>query len=906
MTEPNSRNRHTGGGPHRWLRRFVRFALPRAERDLLIHELDDLFVRRAERAGRLGASLWYLRQPLSFRTRLTAEGSRIMGTHAFERVRQFATESRRAARRLLRAPMYLAVTALTLGIGVGGVVTVYGIADWVLLREVPGVNEPGRLAWLRLENEDAPGEFSWSHSDVDLRTMEEMMPSVQALSGSRAWDIHLRLDGGAGAERLLAELTTPNYFSVLAMTPHVGRFFVEAEHRGTTGPAEVVVSYDLWRTRWNANPNAVGSRVWVNGHPFTVVGVAPRGFRGAELPGGARAWLPPTAIRALFPARGLEYFNDPRAGVWSRTVGRMTTGATIAQVQQEANAAMRFVRDESGRRHSFSRPNQAFSAYAGIGLSPWIRPDVERTLRILATATGLLLLLAVCNVATLSLARAAADRTDIAVRRALGAARYQVLQIPLAEGGLVGAVAGASAWGIASLAVRAFDHSSLSSLGASLEGVRLAPSLILGCVGLAVVAGVVAGAFPGWWSAARSINGVLRGHGTGQAEATRLRNVFVVAQVALSLVLTIGGGLAIRTVTNLRNVDLGVESANRLTWSLDPAVNGYSPDSITSLIADLERALVADPRVSSVAFLSPTSFAARGRINNFRPANAPEEEAVTLYFFSVSSGFFETLGVPIIYGRGFRPNDPMPGVVVSLSAARQLFPDVDPADAVGRTVRWSGGTGPIIGVCADAQMVDVKLVPYPVAFFAWKDFKPTQAMTAYLAAAPGIRAEALGTLARTALAQLDPELPIYDERTGEDLVATRFAENRVVARLASVLAAIGLFLCALGLFGVLSYTVTARAREFGIKIALGADATHIIRKVIGDGLRLTLAGLAVGVPAAWALARLASAQLYGITATDPVTYVGGAATLVLVGLAAGALPVRRATSVSPVDVLREE
>jgi predicted permease len=432
----------------------------------------------------------------------------------------------------------------------------------------------------------------------------------------------------------------------------------------------------------------------------------------------------------------------------------------------------------------------------------------------------------------------------------------------------------------------------------------------VGCVGIAVFAGLFAGAFPGWWNATRTVDSVLKAKGSGRVGATRLRNLFVVAQVALSLVLTIAGGLAVRTVTNLENVDLGVQATGRQTWSIDPVDNGYSGDDILKLISELERELVSHPQVASVGYIAPAPFAASGRISRFRPSTADEDAARTFYFFVVSPNFFATLDLSIRHGRDFRPNDPMRGIVVSSRAARELFPNLNPADAIGRSVSWNRGgqaaSAVVIGVTDDVRLVDVKLSPYPVVFLAWKDQMPRSALTTYVAGTPGARPGAIGAAARSALTRLDPELPMYDVQTGEDLVATRFAEERVVARLASILATIGLFLCALGLFGVLSYAVTARKREFGIQIALGANAPHLIRKVIGGGLRLTLMGLAVGIPGAWALTRLASAHLYGVTAADPVTYAAGAATLILVSLAAGVLPVHRATCVSPVEVLREE
>jgi putative ABC transport system permease protein len=361
-------------------------------------------------------------------------------------------------------------------------------------------------------------------------------------------------------------------------------------------------------------------------------------------------------------------------------------------------------------------------------------------------------------------------------------------------------------------------------------------------------------------------------------------------------------------VTNLANVDLGVHSTGRLTWNLDPADNGYSAEDILNLISELERTLVADPQVASVGFITPPPFTASGRVSRFRPSNADEGADRTLYFFSVSPSFFATLDLPIVYGRSFRSGDPMPGVVLTSSAAKGLFPDLDPAKVIGRSLTWRGGTqtAPIIGVTDDVRLVDVQLSDYPVVFVAWNQQTPASALTAYVAGTRGARPGAIGALVRSELTRLDPEVPMYDVQMGEDLVATRFAEQRVVARLASILAAVGLFLCALGLFGVLSYAVTARTREFGVKIALGAHGARIMRQVIGGGLRLTLIGVAVGLPGAWALARLASAHLYGVTAADPVTYVGGAATLLLVSLAAGVLPVRRATRVSPAEVLREE
>ena len=883
-------------------------ALPRADRETLIHELEELFRRRAERRGRLSASLWYLWQAFSFSSRVAAEGTRAVPQSVRGWACRFGLDVGYAGRGLLRSRAYVVIATTTLGVGVGGVATVYGVADWILLRDVPAVTEPEGLAWLRLEATDRPGQFAWAFSELDRRRIQSLTSTIVALSGSTPLEGHLRLDGSSLVERLPIELVTTNYFSVLGMSPHRGRFFAPEDYTGSSGPAEVVISHDLWRSRWNAQPRAIGSIIVANGEPFTVIGIAPPGFRGAELPGLAQAWFAPGAIGALMPFRGREFFAEPGGQFWRRTVGRMAPEATTDRVEAEVNAAVATIREESEGAHSFRADTQTFRVYQGVGLSPWVRPDVTRVLRVLGSAAVVLLLLAVFNVANLSLARAASRRTAIAVRRALGAGRWQVLRIPLLEGVLLGTIGGAAAWGTSFAAIRLFEGSSLSALGAPLEGIRLDGSLAWACVALAVLAGMAAGALPGSWSASRSMVGGLASGRFGDAGTGRVRSSFVVLQVALSSVLVVSGGLAVRTVANLRNVDLGVESSGRFSFGLAPSTNGYSRAQIATMVREIERSVEADPAVASMAFISPPPFTGRGRVGRVRPWGSEEDASQTVYVFAVTPGFFNTLDLPVVHGRSFRRGVPEPGVVVTTRMVDALFPNTPPADAVGRSIAFGPESEQqrIIGVTGPVRLSAVADVPFPTLFRSWNHDTPIRPSVAYVAGAGGTRATTVGAAVRGALTRLDPELPMYDVKMGEARVASQFASQRIVSRLASILAGIGLFLCALGLFGLLSYVVTARTKEFGVKMALGAGTERMARDVVRGAARLTGLGLLIGLPAAWGVARLVAAQLYGVGVLDPMTYLAGAMALIGVSLAAAALPMRRATRISPVEALRAD
>ncbi|MFW6079269.1 MAG: ABC transporter permease [Gemmatimonadota bacterium] len=897
-----------GPGSPGWLRRVLRAVLPRGERDHLLGEMEELYRWKLEREGSGRARLWYARQVVQFAVRLLADAAARMPARTARGAAGLWRDVRHGARRLRRRPSYVCTAVLTLGVGVGGLASVYTVANWVLLRPVPGVADRAELVTIRLEM-GGPSSPSFPISAPDLAEVAGDLSSVRDLAGGLELDVNLLPSGGAGPRRVTASVVTPNYFSVLRSTPAHGRFFHAASAASADPEARaVVVSHRLWRSVWGGSRSLVGRAIRVNDSPYTVVGVAPKGFRGAELPGRTDLWFPAAALPALDRNRPTDVLARRGTALFSHLVGRLAPGGTAERVPAEFEAAIERIRRERSS-HSFGTLYDV-GVYEGIGLSPRVRDEVRRTLGLLAGAGALLLLLAVANLANLGLSRALARSDSDGVRRALGASRFQVARGVLAEQ-LVLAGAGAVVSVLIALAgTRWFERFSLSTLGASLEGIRLDGRVVGFTLLAALAAAVLAGLAPAVLAARRA---TLHGRRRGARATARLQTAMAGSQVALSVVLVVAAGLLIRTVSNLRAVDAGFDPAHAIRFAVDPAAQGYDDVGTERLLERLRVSLGGRPGVSAVGYSAPQPLRTSYLTYAFRPSDQPRSDRPSIAAqLNVSAGFLEAMGVRPIAGRTFRPEDVEPGsgrraVVVSESLAREAFPDARPAEAVGRTL--TGGWGAreqmllVVGVVEDPRVTGVLSDSPPVLFKPFHEAGSGPATVWIRGAAP---TRTLAAHVGEAVRAADPTLPVFDLRTAREQLDRLIVEQRVLGGLAFALAAVGLLLAAVGLNGLLWYAVAERRREIGIRAALGATRARIVATTSRRGLVATAVGTLAGLAGSVAVGRLVESRLFGIEGFDPAVYAAGAAVVVTAAAAASWAPAYRATKVAPREVLSEE
>ncbi len=932
-SQPNGRSAR----PPRVLRVLVllvlRLFLPASERAAVGVELDELHDARRRAAGPVRAAVWYALQLPSFGLRLSlvlarraSRRVRGAGSAEFRRRRSSGSSSRgrhegwllqlpsglaQAGRALRRSPAYALATVLTLGLGIAGVSAVYGVANWVLLRPVPGVRAPDQLLTIVLESfKYANSAFPIAHTELqDLRSFS---PVLSGMAAAGEQDVHVAPVAAGSPVRLPGQVVTANYFDVLGIAMAAGRGFLPGDD-GEGAPAVAVVGQNLARRFWGDVVSAVGAEVRVNGLPYTVVGVAPRGFHGDELPGRVDIWFPAGALPGLLHEPGIL---RGASQVWSRMILRPGTGAPVAGIAAQLNRALSASRAQhAGAPGSVADSQAQFRAHRGIGLSPLLRSSVQRTLTILTAAAVLLLLLACANVANLGLARAAVLRASVTLRLALGAGHARLVLERLMESALAGIAGSGLGALLALLAVTVLRHSNLGLLGVPLDGVALDLRVLAFTIAAGLMAGVLAGVLPSLAVRHDHASRVLRSARHGDRRGARVRSALVMAQVALSAILLVGAGLLATTLWQLRRVEIGVPVDGVVTFAFDPELQGYDAARTVDLVAKLLDAVRADPAVSSAGISGFPPFGSLYiPLGLKRPEGDWRKNRVVARSFSVSPGFMDALGVRLVAGRPI-PEDlwlqrdsTAPRVaILNETAARALFPELQPVEVVGKSVDMRGPGYPplqVIGVVRDARLANVSEPPIPYCFQPWSQGFVSGTVTVYARTRgdprPFLRA------VREIMARVDGTLPVYELRTLRELIDDQLAEPRFVSLLAVVLAALGLVLAAVGLYGLLAHSVAERTREIGIRSALGAVPSRIVRQVVRGGLGTTLAGAAAGLLGAAFLGRYLESRLFGVEPLDPSIYLAGIVLLLGVALLASWLPARRAMRVDPMVALRSE
>ena len=802
----------------------------------------------------------------------------------------FLADLRYGIRVLRRSPGFAAVTVLTLALGIGANTAIFSTVDAVLLRALP-YGEPDRIVMLWEDasfasfpkNTPAPGNYS------EWRARNKVFSEVAATRGATA---SLTADGTP--EMVLGRAVTANFFRALQAPPALGRAFTDAEDQA--GAPVVVISYGLWQRRYGGEPAVIGKTMTMNGAAKTVIGVMPRGFafRNREID----YWVPASFTPADLAQRSSHFLN---------VVARMKPGVTLAQARDDMNTLAAQMRADD-RDHN---------ARLGIVVTPIaeeVLGDTRQQLLILMGAAGCVLLIACANLASLLLSRAVGRRGELGVRAALGAASGRLVRQLVAEAMLLavaGGIIGLLLAPIGMTVVGGLVPTGLPRFSASMIDTRV----LAFALGLSVLTGIVFSIVPATQAARASLGDALQQASRGSVGGRHgwMRDGLVVLQVSSALVLLVAAGLMLRSLMNVRGLDLGFRPDHLMTFRTTLPPQKYR--DVTARAAFYERVLArlqGAPGIESAAFGSTLPFLSAGNTTGYRIENrqAPPDDPLDTLLRVGTSAYLRALAVQPIEGRLFDERDgaqAAPVAVINETLARKYWPG---ESALGHRLQLGSG-GPdvwrtIVGVVRDVRERGYEAAQKPITYLPYAQNIETWARPEYLVVrTSGEPTSAVG-VARAAVAAVDAEQPISAVRTMEDIVDLDVSTRSQQATLLGTFAALAVLLASVGLYGVLSYAVTQRSREIGLRIALGASSLGIVWLVVVRGVALTGAGLAFGMAGALAATRAMQGLLYGVTPGDPGTFIIVVAVLTTVGFAACIVPALRATRLSPLQMLREE
>lgn len=818
-------------------------------------------------------------------------------------VEQVSTDLKLAARLLVKNPGFTAVALVSLALGIGATTTIFSLLNALLLQPLPG-RQPARLATVYTSDFSGPRYGTSSYADyLDFRAGS---PAFEGLAAYGAKP--LLFTEGSESQRVLAQLVSGNFFDVLGLPARFGRTILKGEETAGEHPV-IVLSDAFWRSRFAADPGVVGRAVALNGKPYTIVGVGPAGFAGLIRGVGVDLFVPV----AMDPSLTGDPL-DSRGNRGLLLIGRLRPGAGVEEARAELALVARRLHashpdswtDRQGKPRAVSvLPEDASRVL------PIVRGPISAFLGVLFAAVALVLLVACSNVASLLLARANTRRREIAVRVALGAGRGRLVRQLLTESLLLGGLAGVLGVALAELSIRlilAFQPPLPFSLALGLE---LDARVLLFALALSLATGVVFGLLPALRASRTGPRAALQARGT-DARSKRgiaLRDLLVTAQVAGSLVLLVSAGLLLRSLGNAQAIDPGFDPERALVFSLDLQAQGYDPARGAAFYAALQERLQATAGVTAASFATYLPLTLGGerrgmRVVGYEPGAGEDMEIASSF---VGASYFEAMRTAIVRGRGLTEQDAPGGravVVVNEAFVRRYWPG---RDGLGERLAlgWdeSEVVMEVVGIARDGKYASLGEAPTPYVFFPHRQLYRSQMAVV-------VRTEsdptALVAQMRRQVHALDPTLPVYDVKTLSAHLGTSLFPARAAATLLGLTGALALLLAALGLYGVLSYLVTLRTREIGVRVALGARREDVMRLVVGRGVKLAGAGLAIGLLASFGVTRFLSFLLYGTSPLDPATFAVVVALFAVVTLVAAWAPARRAASVEPLVALRED
>jgi putative ABC transport system permease protein len=812
----------------------------------------------------------------------------------------FLYDLKHACRVLLKTPGFAAAAVIVLALGIGANTAIFGIVNGVLLRPLP-YGDPDRLVqlWHTPPQKQFPGLTRFSLSAANYLDWEQQNTVFSASAVYRFWQF--RLTGSGDPQIVRAARVEPTFFSVMGVQPLLGR----AIDRADDTPARehiAVLSHGLWNTQFGGDPQIVGKDIHLDGHPYTVIGVMPPSFGKPEY---ASLWTPLVWTPQEKTVRGEHSMA---------AVARLKPGVSVQQAQAQLDAIAARIAEQ------YPADSAGWGA-AVVPLREETVGEVRKPLLILLGAVAFVLLIACANVANLMLARMIDRRKEIAIRSAFGAKRMRIMRQVLSESVLLSACGGAVGLIVAHFGTTLVVNFLGSSLP-RLSDIRIDAPVLAFTFVTAMLTGAIAGVAPAWRMSKADPNDALK-QGLGRLDASstgkRTRGVLVILEVALSLVLLVGAGLMIRTLWNLQNVQPGFDTEHVLTMTLGVAANDFTNEQQQVLFYDevlrrvqalpgVEYAGLTDSLPLEGGSVQPVAVEGHAAVEM---AHQPEV-SVRL----ISPQFLRAMGIPIRRGREFTAADTAAShgvVLISESMAKQFWPNEDPIGKRLTLTFFPKTVREVVGVVGDVKdrgldnQDPVSMLYWPIAQFhapaMWEKFR---AIPLEMAVRTATEPASLTSAIRNAIHEISPNTPLIDVRTMDAIVADSLSPQRFNMLLLAAFAGLALVLAGVGLYSVLAYATRQRVKEIGIRMALGAEISDVLRMVLLEGLRPTFIGVAIGTVAAVSLSRVLATLIYGVKATDVSTYVAVAAILTGVSLVASIMPVYRATRVDPVRTLRDE
>ncbi len=794
---------------------------------------------------------------------------------------------RYALRQLVRAPTFAASVVLTLALGLGANAIVFALIDAVVLHPVSGVREPASLF-----------ELGEAFSYPAFRDLQARVPTLAGMRERR-----IALDAGAGAGYAIGGLVSGNFFGVVGVGAALGRVLTAGDDVPGAAPV-AVLAWDYWKAEFSGDTAILGRGVRLNGAPFTIVGVADRGFRGLHLGERSAVWIP---IRAWTPGTtGLDI--ESRNWSWLGIIGRSPEGTSPAQLRATLTAAMTAAmpgeHPDDIARAATPRPAEAAALPAGV------RDGAVRFLAVLAGVVVLVLIAACANIAGLLVSRATYREREIAARIALGASRGRLVRQLLTE-----AIVLAAAGGLAGLCVFAAGRALLmrATLPGGVPGGSIALHLDLRLAAFAIFTtlgtGVLVGLMPALQASRTDTVSVLKGMSAHRGSVGHaLRGGLITVQVAAGLVLLVGTGLFVRALERALAVDLGFEAANRVTLTVDPGLVRLAPDQAAAYYGAVSARVAEVPGVNGVTWTGNAPLTGdHDRQSAGIEGYAGPEERVSIEYGFVGPGYHEVMGIPMLRGRGFESRDGPEAarvVVINASLARRYFGSRDP---IGARITMFGEARQVIGVARDVKHHELGETPRPYVYFPVLQASADGGSgSPTLIARTRVDATSLTRAVVEAARAVNPAVPIFDVGTMDARLRSVLAPQLAGAALFGVFSLLALIVAAVGIYGVVAYAVSQRTRGIGIRIALGAGSGSVLRLVVWRTLGFVALGIPIGLALATALGRAASRFLFGVGATDALTLAGMSALMLAVGLGASCVPALRAVRVDPLLAIRAD
>ncbi|HEY6806527.1 MAG TPA: ABC transporter permease [Pyrinomonadaceae bacterium] len=800
-----------------------------------------------------------------------------------------ARDLRFGFRTLRKQRLFTVIAVLTLSLGIGATTAVFSVVNGVLLRPLP-FPEPDRLVWVWDTQPQLPTAPASLPDFIDWHDQNRSFESLAAFQSGNMF-----LDTGEGSRDTPVGLVTPDFFSVFHTQPILGRTFTNEE----TQPGKfrvVVLSHALWQNDFGSDPNIVGRTIQGSGFPYTIIGVMPAGF---SYPDRALFWRP-LPIDPAQLNRGPHYL---------RIVGRLRAGVSLSEAQAEMSTIATRLAQQYPEKIAGHNVKLELLRNVVVG-------DIASTLIILLGAVGFVLLIACANVANLLLAKVGNRQREIAVRAALGASRFRIVRQLLVESVLL-AIGG----GVVGLAVAIAGVKWLISLGPDtiprLQEISVDPRIAIFALLVSVATGLLFGVAPALQISRTNLTDVLKesGRSAGGVQRTRLRKTLIVSEVALSLILVTGAGLLIRSFTKLNRVEPGFNSSRVLTMGIALFRNKYPENpQVASFYSQLLEKAAQTPGVTAVAAIAGLPLTGASTTNSFTIIGRPpirKEDEPTVEYGVVTPKYFEVMGIPLFMGRDITNQDtrqsPNVGVINELFAKR-FFGDANP---IGQQIHLQGQERDpinIIGVVGDVRQygLDEQAIPEVYVPFLQDPLSTNYQRAMMLVAKTETEPGAVAASLRDQVTSLDRSLPIYALKPMNEYLYDSLARRRFNLTLLSVFGVVALLLAAVGIYGVISYSVSQRTQEIGIRLALGAKTRDVLLMVVRQGMVLAIAGILLGMIGAFVLTRLMKVLLFEVSPTDPVTFIATGSLLILVALLACLIPARRATRVDPLIALRYE